>query len=188
MHKKYFQDFAPNVNLETVIEKAESRGWNISDCFQFSGWDLDYIRLELAEMILPKGSKLAEMIRQLLVKDLHIFVQLLKVPFKPSRSSVNAALRSNEEKTGNMNQERDPVPLILEQEEDEIVEYQQPDFPADVLEVAQTREMKRKGIKLPKGWKIVGVKRQSEICNNGESYKYFRYASYLKLLSTSLHF
>lgn len=72
MHKKYFQDFAPDVNLETVIEKADGRGWNISDCFQFSGWELDYIRLELAEMILPKGSKLAEMIRQLLVKDLHI--------------------------------------------------------------------------------------------------------------------
>lgn len=98
---------------------------------------------------------------------------------------MNAALRSNEEKTGNINLEPEPVPLILEQEEDQIVEDQQPDSPApapDVLEVTQTREMKRKGIKLPKGWKILGVKRQSEICNNGESYQYFRYASYSKLL------
>ena len=55
-----------------MIGKADSRGWKLSECFQFSGWDLDYIRLELAEMILPQGTKLAEMIKQLLVKDLHL--------------------------------------------------------------------------------------------------------------------
>ena len=96
---------------------------------------------------------------------------------------MNAALRSDEEKTGNINLEPEPVPLILEQEEDQIVEDQQSDSPApspDVLEV-------RKGIKLPKGWKILGVKRQSEICNNGESYQYFRYANYSKLLYCKSH-
>ena len=89
-------------------------------------------------------------------------------------------MRSREEKNGPTNREPEP-PLLLEQEEDDIVEDQQSDSPApapDVLEVTQTREMKRKGIKLPKGWQILGVKRQSEICNNGESYQYFRYANF----------
>lgn len=78
---------------------------------------------------------------------------------------------------GNIIREPEPVHLILDQEEDKTMEDQQPDSPADVFEVTQTREMKRKGIKLPKGWKIFGVKRQSEISNNGESYQYFRYES-----------
>ena len=64
----------PSVDLETAIEKANRRGWKFSDCFQFSGWDLQFIRLELAEMILPKGTKLAEMICQLLVKVLHFVI------------------------------------------------------------------------------------------------------------------
>ena len=70
----------------------------------------------------------------------------------------------------------DPEPLNPDQEEEqaEAEDGQEPDSPTDVLEVTQTREMKRKGIKLPKGWKIYGVKRQSEISNNGESYQYFR--------------
>ena len=76
---------------------------------------------------------------------------------------------------GNIIREPEPVHLILDQEEDKAMEDQQPDSPAYVFEVTQTREMKRKGIKLPKGWKIFGVKRQSEISNNGESYQYFRY-------------
>ena len=88
---------------------------------------------------------------------------------------MNAALRSNEGETRNIN--REPEPVFLDQEEDQTVEDQQPDSPADVFEVTQTREMKRKGIKLPKGWKIFGIKRQSEISNNGESYQYFRYES-----------
>ena len=44
----------------------------------------------------------------------------------------------------------------------------------DVYEVTQTREMKRKGIRLPKGWKILGKRTESEIESHGESYKYFR--------------
>ena len=40
--------------------------------------------------------------------------------------------------------------------------------------VTQTREMKRKGIRLPKGWKIIGTKTESETKSNGESYNYIR--------------
>lgn len=43
-----------------------------------------------------------------------------------------------------------------------------------VFEVTQTREMKRKGIRLPRGWKILGTRIESEIQSNGESYNYFR--------------
>ena len=79
----------------------------------------------------------------------------------------------------------DPEPLIPDQEEEQVEDGQEPDSPTDVLEVTQTREMKRKGIKLPKGWKIYGVKRQSEISNNGESYQYFRYRQIVHYCSNS---
>ena len=59
------------------MERAERIGLKVSDCFLFSGWSPDYIRLELAEMILPKGTKLAEMISQLLVKALYCQFKLL---------------------------------------------------------------------------------------------------------------
>lgn len=44
----------------------------------------------------------------------------------------------------------------------------------EMFEVKQTREMKRKGIKLPRGWKIFGRKRESETKSNGHVYQYFR--------------
>ena len=90
---------------------------------------------------------------------------------------MNAALRCREPSFRGIHSEPEPEPLIPDQEEEQTVDGQQPDPPTDVLEVTQTREMKRKGIKLPKGWKIYGIKRQSEISNNGESYQYFRYTS-----------
>ena len=40
--------------------------------------------------------------------------------------------------------------------------------------VTQTREMKRKGIKLPRGWEIHGTRKESEARSQGQVYTYFR--------------
>ena len=60
-------------------------------------------------------------------------------------------------------------PVKAEIKELEIVEDK-----VEMFEVKQTREMKRKGIKLPRGWKIFGRKRESETKSNGHIYQYFR--------------
>lgn len=60
-------------------------------------------------------------------------------------------------------------PVKAEMKELEIVEDK-----VEMFEVKQTREMKRKGIKLPRGWKIFGRKRESETKSNGHVYQYFR--------------
>ena len=38
--------------------------------------------------------------------------------------------------------------------------------------VTQTREMRRKGVKLPRGWKIFGTKKETNIDSHGDSYSY----------------
>ena len=45
----------------------------------------------------------------------------------------------------------------------------------ETFEVKQTREMKRKGIKLPRGWRVFGKRRVSEAKSEGNVYQYFRY-------------
>ena len=50
----------------------------------------------------------------------------------------------------------------------------QQDVKAETFIVTQTREMKRKGIKLPRGWVIEGTKRESEARSHGQVYTYFR--------------
>jgi len=42
------------------------------------------------------------------------------------------------------------------------------------FEVKQTREMKRKGIKMPRGWRVFGKRRVSEAKSEGNVYQYFR--------------
>ena len=52
------------------------------------------------------------------------------------------------------------------------------DYPEEAelerFEVSQTREMKRKGLRLPRGWKVFGVKKEAKIESNGGCYSYFR--------------
>ena len=87
---------------------------------------------------------------------------------------MNAAFTTSTDRIS-LESQRQAEPMVIDPEDEQTVKIQMTDPRADVFEVTQTREMKRKGIKLPRGWKIFGVKRQSEISNNGESYQYLRY-------------
>ena len=91
---------------------------------------------------------------------------------------MNAALTSKKVFPQNVTVKPDPPFTGLKDDNNE--EDPPLDPSTDVFEVNQTREMKRKGIRLPKGWKIYGIKKLSEISNNGESYQYFRYVYLFK--------
>ena len=99
---------------------------------------------------------------------------------------MNAALKSRKVFPQNVTVKPDPPFTGLKDDNNE--EDPPLDPSTDVFEVNQTREMKRKGIRLPKGWKIYGIKKLYEISNNGESYQYFRYVYVFKSFLSEIIF
>ena len=84
-------------------------------------------------------------------------------------SKIKEISEIQERNTINTKPKLSSSPVKAEIKELEIVEDK-----VEMFEVKQTREMKRKGIKLPRGWKIFGRKRESETKSNGHIYQYFR--------------
>ena len=84
-------------------------------------------------------------------------------------SKIKEISEIQETHTFNTKPKQSSSPVKAEIKELEIVEDK-----VEMFEVKQTREMKRKGMKLPRGWKIFGRKRESETKSNGHVYQYFR--------------
>ena len=45
---------------------------------------------------------------------------------------------------------------------------------SEVIEVSENREMKRKGIKLPRGWKVLGKKTETELECQGQQHRFIK--------------
>ena len=64
----------PNLEMNDLLKSMENKGWKISDCVKFCGWEMQYIGLELAKHIIPKQCLLGKLIHQLNVSNKTNFV------------------------------------------------------------------------------------------------------------------
>jgi len=59
----------PNVEMNDLLKSMENKGWKISECVKFFGWEMQYICLELAKYIIPKQCLLGKLIHHLNVSN-----------------------------------------------------------------------------------------------------------------------
>ena len=64
----------PNLEMNDLLKSMEDKGWKISKCVKFCGWEMQYIGLELAKHIIPNQCLLGKLIHQLNVSNKTNFV------------------------------------------------------------------------------------------------------------------
>ena len=121
----------------------------MGDCLKFTGWHLKYLSLAAVRLIQKNG---------ILVPKTEVFKQFLH-QIQPANCHVDVSRNNPVEESGEQEPESAQVSAEVEPE---------------VIEVSQNREMKRKGIKLPRGWKVLGKKTETELECQGQQHRFIK--------------
>ena len=145
--------------MEIIEEKGETNkstnvspmfsysGLRVSQCFKFVGWSLSYINLTVVNLV-KKNLILVprkEAVSQLLHQLLSTNCSVRMTRLDPRKIEKTVAVSG-----------------LPERGEEE------------VIEVVQNREMKRKGVRLGRGWRVVGVKTERELVSGGERHSFIK--------------
>ena len=121
----------------------------VSDCLRFTGWQIKYLSLAAVKLIQEN---------LILVARKEEFKQFLQ-QIQPANCHVDVSSKS---------------PVVEQTEEPQPVEVDA-EVETETIEVSQNREMKRKGIKLPRGWRVLGKKTETELeCQGGEQHRFIK--------------
>ena len=121
----------------------------MSDCLKFTGWQIKHLSLEAVNLIQKN---------QILVARREVFKQFL-----------------HQIQTANCQVDVSNNPVHLEQSEEPQLAEEDAQFEPETIAVSQNREMKRKGISLPRGWQVLGKKTETELeCPGGEQHKFIK--------------
>ena len=120
----------------------------MSDCLKFAGWEIKHLSLDTVDLIQKN---------HILVPRKAVFKQFLH-QIQPANCQVDISSDNPVE------QSEQPEPAEVDAE-----------VKPETIEVSQNREMKRKGIKLPRGWQVLGRKAETELeCQGGEQHKFIK--------------
>ena len=121
----------------------------MSDSLKFTGWRIQYVSLDAVKLILKD---------LILLPSKEVF-KLFLHQIQPDNCHVDVSSDN---------------PVVEQREEPEPAEVDAEVEP-ELFEVSQNREMKRKGIKLPRGWQVLGQKTETELAGQGgEQHKFIK--------------
>ena len=113
----------------------------MSDCLKFTGWTIKDVSLDAVKLIEKN---------LILLPRTEAFKQFLH-QIQPANCHVNVSSDN---------------PVVEQREEPEPAEVDAEVEP-EAIEVTQNREMKRKGISLPRGWQVLGKKTETDLAGQG---------------------
>ena len=127
-----------------ILSSLFPTGLTASECVKFAGWSVSHVSLAALNLIrshhilLPRTETVSALLRQL----------------QPSNCRVRIIRDEHRETDGGRKTQEVEVSHETEK--------------AEVIEVSQNREMKRKGLRLPPGWRVLGVKTEARLETLGE--------------------
>ena len=121
-------------------------GLRVGDCLKFTGWDLKHLSLAAVQLIQRNLIPVSK------AKVFKLFLH--QIP--PTNCYVDLSRK-----------------IPVDQRKDDETEPAQVDAEDELeaIEVSQNREMKRKGIRLPRGWKVLGKKTETELERQGQQHR-----------------